>query len=117
MEQLKWKHSREFEFNGEMYDIVEEEMTGDTMHYWCWWDNEETRLNQQLDDLISKSSGTNKEQKQTQQRLSQFFHSLYITFIPASLQWIPKINRPDFKYHFNIKTIDISPPNPPPEIA
>jgi hypothetical protein len=42
---LRWEHSSEFEFNGQMYDIVESWVDGDTVYYRCWWDKAETRLN------------------------------------------------------------------------
>ena len=39
---LNWKHSKEFEFNQQMYDIVETEVKGDTIYYWCMRDTKET---------------------------------------------------------------------------
>jgi hypothetical protein len=45
---LKWKHSKEFEFNGEMYDIVSVSKTSDSTEYLLWWDAEESVLNQKL---------------------------------------------------------------------
>ncbi len=47
-EKLRWEHSGEFEFNGQMFDIVKTEVQGDTLRYWCWWDRKETALNRQL---------------------------------------------------------------------
>ena len=42
---LKWEHSKEFEFNGIMYDLVKTESKNDSIFYWCWEDREETELN------------------------------------------------------------------------
>jgi hypothetical protein len=54
---LRWEHSREFEFNGQMYDIVESWTVGDTVYYRCWWDRAETRLNNLLRELAVRSFG------------------------------------------------------------
>lgn len=42
---LRWEHSKEFEYLGQMYDIVESNTNGDTITYWCWHDHKETKLN------------------------------------------------------------------------
>lgn len=75
--QLNWKHSKEFEYKGEMYDIAETEVHGDTTFYWCWWDHEETALNKQLNRLFSFALGNSPTHKQSQEKLIQIFKSLY----------------------------------------
>ncbi|PTB91022.1 hypothetical protein C9994_16285, partial [Marivirga lumbricoides] len=52
---LKWEHAKEFEYQNEMYDVVEQQTIGDTTYYWCWWDHEETALNKQLSLLVVKA--------------------------------------------------------------
>lgn len=74
---LRWKHSKEFEFKGQMYDVVESEISGDTLSYRCWWDNEETGLNKKLTNLVSDILGNNQQNKENNKRLVQFFKSLY----------------------------------------
>lgn len=53
LKNLRWEHSKEFEYNGEMYDIVETEIKKEKVIYYCWWDNEETKLNRQLNNLLN----------------------------------------------------------------
>ncbi|MFQ3598711.1 MAG: hypothetical protein SNJ55_08730 [Chloroherpetonaceae bacterium] len=56
---LRWEHSKEFEYKGEMYDIVETQIIGDSIHYVCWHDRAETKLNRRLQALIAQAtSGT-----------------------------------------------------------
>ncbi|MFM9945448.1 MAG: hypothetical protein ACKVQB_09480 [Bacteroidia bacterium] len=74
---LRWKHCKEFEFKGQMYDIVERELKGDSIFYRCWWDNTETKLNKKLDRLVSEVLGGNQQNKDNNKRLIQFFKSLY----------------------------------------
>lgn len=74
---LKWKHSKEFEFNGEMYDIVSSETKGDSTYYWCWWDYEETALNQQLKKMASQAMNSDPMATSKQQNLLVFIRNLY----------------------------------------
>ncbi|MEX1191151.1 MAG: hypothetical protein WEA99_04200 [Brumimicrobium sp.] len=50
---LDWKHSKEFAYNDEMYDIVERTYSEDSVKYALWWDNEETQLNKKLNQLTN----------------------------------------------------------------
>ncbi|MBK9591208.1 MAG: hypothetical protein IPO32_06800 [Crocinitomicaceae bacterium] len=36
-QQLRWEHSKEFEYKGEMYDVVESKSENGKITYWCWW--------------------------------------------------------------------------------
>src|SRR5690554_5590213 len=38
---LNWIHSKEFEYQGEMYDIVTRYYSKDSVKYDLWWDHEE----------------------------------------------------------------------------
>lgn len=51
--QLHWEHDREFEYKGQMYDLIETTVKGDSIWYKCLWDKEETRLNRQLEKLMT----------------------------------------------------------------
>jgi hypothetical protein len=53
VEDLTWKHAKEFEYKGEMYDVVLKNDLGDSVEFVLWWDYEETHLNQQLQALVS----------------------------------------------------------------
>jgi hypothetical protein len=74
---LHWKHSKEFEYLGEMYDIVRQESWGDTTHYWCWWDKEETNLNQYINTLAYGFIDKSLERKSKLENLFEFLKSFY----------------------------------------
>ncbi len=74
---LKWEHSKEFEYQGEMYDIVRVEDQGDSISYWCWWDHEETRLNKQLKLLLARAYNQDPIQNEGQFQIFLFFKSLH----------------------------------------
>jgi hypothetical protein len=74
---LKWKHSKEFEFNGEMYDIVKTKKTADSTEYYCWWDSEESSLNRKLIALVCQNLPDLPENKELGFQLSNFYKSIF----------------------------------------
>ena len=54
---LRWEHAREFEYDGQMYDVVETWAVGDTVFFRCWWDREETALNNRMRALALRAFG------------------------------------------------------------
>jgi hypothetical protein len=114
--ELRWEHSKEFEYRGQMYDIVETCTEGDSIHYRCWWDHAETALCKKLDALATVAWGHHPKQKQHTTHLLSFLKTLYhgpyspwsitvnmASTAPAMMEWtIPA-------------TVMASPPAPPPE--
>ena len=74
---LNWKHSKEFEFSNQMYDIVDKVVSKDSIHYWCWWDFEETKLNKQLDNLLVGVYQHDSKSKEKQDIVYKFYKSIY----------------------------------------
>lgn len=74
VEKLRWEHSKEFEYNGEMYDVVEMEEKSGTITYWCWWDHKETSLNKQLNGLLAKA--LNKQDPKAPSKNASFWMNL-----------------------------------------
>lgn len=74
---LRWEHAREFEYNGDLYDVVETRQSGDTLYYYCWWDHAETQLNRQLENLAAGAFNTDAQQSEKRQQLTDFYQSLY----------------------------------------
>lgn len=117
-EKLKWKHSKEFEYNGQMYDIVETEIHGNTTYYWCWWDYKETALNKKLTTLLANFLDHNQQSKNTKIRFSNFYQSL---FYSKSKPWealqIKLISEKKYIYNFNYTSLHFPPPSPPPNYS
>ncbi len=113
-ELLNWKHNREFEYAGEMYDIVEQFTRNDTHFYYCWWDKEETLLNRKLDRLLADMSGADPQKNKDNARWTLLFKSLYRPQSETSTQSVltKKITH-FFFYSFSVKT-SLYPPSPPP---
>lgn len=116
-ENLKWKHSMEFEFQGEMYDIVKQEIQSENIVYWCWNDNKETRINKQIDSLLAFVLGENQQNKEKQKRLNDYFNSLFFSKLP---EYDLKVFQSDYKYNSFViayTNLSNSPPSPPPQIV
>ena len=63
---LKWKHSKEFEYDGEMYDVVQVIESEDSLQYYCWWDHKETALNRTLNKTLYATMNKDNENKKHQ---------------------------------------------------
>ncbi len=52
---LKWRSPHEFEYNHQLYDIVETATEDDTVFYWCLLDKEEKKLENRLKEAIARA--------------------------------------------------------------
>ncbi len=77
--ELQWEHDDEFEYRGQMYDVVETESLGDTTYYLCWKDHEETELKEHINELIAKALINNTHNKKYNDTNIQFIKKLYCT--------------------------------------
>lgn len=75
---LAWEHSKEFEYNDQMYDVVETKIIGDTIYYWCWWDHAETKLNLQLSQLVNSAFHSDPQNQEKQQWLISYYKTWYV---------------------------------------
>jgi len=112
--ELRWEHSREFEYRGEMYDIVETVEKGDSTYYYVWWDNEETELNKKLDDLVAHVFGKSPKDREGQDKLAQFYKKLFC----ENPQTVANLSTPsenlDTPHIENFSNPMLTPPSPPP---
>lgn len=76
-EKLRWEHAKEFEYQDQMYDVVEREEHCDSVFYWCWWDHEETSLNQQLSSLLAQAWGHHPQKQEHHKKLLSVFKHIY----------------------------------------
>ncbi len=113
---LKWKHSREFIFDGHMYDIVDQGVDGNITWFRCYRDHKETRLYKEKEKLITRALGNDPFQKKQTERIKQLFKTV---FRNESFSWNINLPNPSV-IHYSLFTIHyslifISPPSPPPK--
>jgi hypothetical protein len=113
--QLEWEHSKEFEYQGEMYDVVYKKETGDSLFYWCWWDHKETQLNRQLASLTRILLDSDTKRKESSSRITFFFKSLY-SDANKDRERVALEDPLEFHeiYSKSWKSLTLSPPSPPP---
>lgn len=115
--ELRWEHSKEFEYKGQMYDIVEKSIQGDTIYYWCWWDHEETKLNKQLDGLLAKVLGNNPQRQEKKSQLADFFKKLFHEKQETQTAIITTQTIKHFYYSEDFASLFHAPPVPPPRFS
>ena len=113
---LEWENSREFEYQGQMFDVVESAIEGDSIRYICYQDHAESRLKRELRRLLARPLKDDPATAGTTQRLISFYQSLFCAERPS---WIPPVwvkPRAGFFYasHFGVPAGP--PPVPPPEL-
>jgi hypothetical protein len=86
---LKWEHAHEFEYMHQMYDVIETEIHGDSLYYFCWADHEETLLNKKLNQLLASVMANPLKENKQQKQIIDFYKSLSL---PANIH-IPLVNK------------------------
>lgn len=112
---LDWEHEREFEFEGQSYDIVESEVKGDSITYFVWWDKVETKIKNQLAELVSMAMNDDQQNQDNQDRIDHLFKTLYYStyFTGQTEAGIPKSTKHNF-LDKRYLSLEWAPPVPPP---
>lgn len=112
---LRWEHEREFEYQGEMYDVVRTQSMGDSLFYTCIHDHAESALNRQIDQWLAQWLRHSPAQQEQAERLMCFFRSLFC--VPATaLATMRSVNaRSVFHYQYPAGEAAAPVPPPPPQ--
>ena len=115
---LRWEHENEFEYQGQMYDIAERELRGDSIVFKVWPDHAETALNQSLAKLVSGVPEHHGKSPSSTELINRFFKLMYL---PG---WLPAIIIAPATDAFLIDANDhlptgksLVPPTPPPRFC
>lgn len=74
---LKWEHDKEFEYNGQMYDVVEVADIGDSLQYLCWWDKAETATKKNKHILLQAGIDSSNTENHLPYTFSDYYKSIY----------------------------------------
>ncbi|HNX43251.1 MAG TPA: hypothetical protein PLJ84_00855 [Bacteroidales bacterium] len=117
-DKLRWEHAGEFEYNGRMYDVVDTDTTANGIVYWCWCDDEESKLNRQLSLLTGKILHTDPRNREQQKQISSYFKSLYFSENSGWHTALQSIATKRFTIHSNrLFLFSFPPPTPPPRVS
>ncbi len=115
---LHWEHSKEFEFKGQMYDVVAHKYSADSVSYWCWWDTEETDLNKQLKKLLAEALINHPTRKKSKEKVIDFVKKKYTISFSATTKlatYQKTVN--DIYKEKRYCSITQIPPIPPPRVV
>lgn len=112
---LDWEHEREFEYNGQSYDVVEEVVRDGYVTYHVWWDKIETKIKNQLTQLVSRALNQDEEQQGNQDNLERLFKSVYYQNSVYNIQ-VTGISEPVIFHALSqgYESMEWAPPVPPP---
>ena len=116
-EELDWKHSKEFEYNGKMYDVISVQKRRDSISYTCWLDKEETELNIKLKTILVHVYLIDKPIQKREATFLAFYKSLFFelkntpVFKNYSCFRLLKYEYVKSNYHFLLTTSNYRPPN------
>ncbi len=116
-EKLEWEHEKEFKFQGEKYDVVQTSVTDDSITYYCWWDHEETAIEQQLADSLQKALSNDLESQKGKRTLISYLKVDYQSPDGILLAHCPFSFQQDFHTNYirSHTSILSTPPTPPPD--
>lgn len=113
---LEWEHSKEFEYNGNMYDVVEKLAGKDSTHFWVWPDAEEDKLNKHLKAIVKIAIGSNPDKKQKQDDSQNFYKNLFNQWQTVSIPVaFHSYKSRGFKHLNHYSNYSSSPLLPPPD--
>jgi hypothetical protein len=114
---LDWEHSREFEYQKQMYDVVYQEIKGDSIFYWCWADHKESALNRELSTLFHQSMSQTDDTESKEGILLSLFKPFFLSKQPLHNGQQPYLTlcTTTFFYSSTLVSIDQSVESPPPQ--
>jgi hypothetical protein len=113
---LRWEHDKEFEYQGQMYDIIEVLEKGDSIQYLCWWDKAETASKENMQKLISEEINKSKPSKHKPLNFSDYYKSVYVYFhFYDQNEIVVPFERTSFSFAKHEGTLSTQPPFPPPK--
>ncbi|MCB0585287.1 MAG: hypothetical protein KDD06_08180 [Phaeodactylibacter sp.] len=112
---LEWEEEGEFEYRGQMYDVVETAVEGDSIRYLCYPDVAESRLEKELRRLLAKPLNNDPATAGNAQRLISFYQSLFCVETPLCPLPARKSPQAHFFYASPFGVPEGPPHTPPPE--
>lgn len=73
---LKWEHKKEFEYQGQMYDVLAADTCENEVHYLCFADNEESLLRYGYKQKLADALAENTSSKDYLVHFQNFFSAL-----------------------------------------
>lgn len=114
---LYWEHETEFEFEGNMYDVIRSTEIGDSIMYYCFKDHAESTIKRKLTTLLHDIRKEDGKSHQQVEKLQSYFTSLFPNrAFTLNSVWVD-VKPVDYgRLRFAIQSTHSPPPTPPPNI-
>jgi hypothetical protein len=114
---LRWEHPGEFEYQGQMYDIMDTRTTADSVIYKCYADHKESRINKAIARTLAGAAGKHHDQQNKNRNLLDFFRISYIPATKGSISsTLPQLSIQHSTFKIQNSTLNPpQPPSPPPK--
>ena len=116
---VRWEYDREFEFLGEMYDVISSKESKDSVSYTCYWDIEETKIKKQIAKLFFSDNEKLPFQHEKEAKMIEYFKQFYtfqnVIILADKLYQDISLHLLNNKEIVFIKQLFNTVPNPPPK--
>jgi hypothetical protein len=112
---FKWKHEKEFKYNGGMYDIADRFETEDSIHFYCFYDHKENKLEENFNKHFEKDKEDKKHNSSSRILLSQLTDQYIISEYIFNYQNSELIYSNYIDTGYSVNELDV--PSPPPKLS
>ena len=113
---LRWEHDREFEYRGQLYDVISVTERGDSVWYECFHDRAETELNRRQQELLARTHTPQDLDTSIYTQLFSFLRSLYFNHPPVLVNFSTLTSAAPGYHNGCLERLQAPPPVPPPEV-
>lgn len=117
LQSLEWEHEREFEFKGNMYDIVHREQDGKKHFLWCYKDDFEKELKKKITHFLAFGFDNDIQKNDNQKKLAHFFSGLYFETFSLKIECLALSIKKVIPTSFKLINTHLSPIEPPPKTS
>jgi len=110
-----WIHSKEFRYQGQMYDVVSEFEENGRVVLSCIHDVKESGLFADLDQMIAKQMNADSQHQNSRQQWIKLFQSLFYSQNQNASQNYQEHQKHTFFIWVNFLSVSFNPESPPPE--
>lgn len=116
-ENFKWHEDQEFEYRGQMYDIIRQETRGNEIWYYCYWDEAETKLLNNLSKYVSNYLHQHPQKNQKTSFLSTYLDKVFLLFHLGGLLTPSEVEGPFSIQDLSTSNLILDVDDPPPQTA
>lgn len=107
-------NSKEFRYDGHLYDVVKKEIGKNRITFYCINDEEEARIEEQLNSVLFDIDEED-EESESENDLPSFLKLVFVQNRNANNPIINFKNKPGLFNSLKLEAQEFSPPSPPPQ--